>query len=100
MTDELREALDVPARPVTEPGLQGLYALPLDVIDARTVAARRWADFPTDEDVEAAAEAIEAEAKKWPQEDHPLGWGQRVPPSGATMQDLARAALLAVKDRP
>ena len=43
--DDLRnlpEALEVPARPVSEQGLKGLYALPLSVIDARTVAARAF----------------------------------------------------------
>ena len=42
----LKEALKVPARPVAERGLEGLYALPLEVIDLRTAAARAVVEAP------------------------------------------------------
>lgn len=45
--EKVKEALDVPARPLghgadVPADLRGMYALPLSVIDARTVAARSW----------------------------------------------------------
>jgi transposase len=60
---KLKEALKVPARPVTERGLEGLYALPLEVIDLRTAAARAVAEAPEiwwcDEHAHPAAPEVE-----------------------------------------